>query len=228
MKQKSCRGNPHSRNDLTVNTYDVTISFSGQVAQLGSGYHLISGPNTWRQRKFQIHHPVIQGCCNCCGNWKESVLDLRKMLRLPSSPILVLWDDRRVEHSPDLCWPAATVPVRNTRSCSFRCAGRRASLPVMVDRCRKGEAASMDDVFHRWWDLFTGYGWIRWIQARRQRLARNQAMAIRGISSRRFLITTQSGGGSETMEWTYNSKPGLHDRTEDPCEFRALRDWRNG
>ncbi|MCF8331040.1 MAG: hypothetical protein K9H84_01165 [Bacteroidales bacterium] len=70
----------------------------------------------------------------------------------------------------------------------------------------RGDASSMDDVFHRWAEIYLpGYGWIPVDPSGGDKESpRDQADAF-GALDNRFLITTQSGGGSKTMEWTYNS-----------------------
>jgi transglutaminase-like putative cysteine protease len=70
----------------------------------------------------------------------------------------------------------------------------------------RGDKASMDDVFHRWTEIYLpNFGWVPVDPSGGDRkLPRDQADAI-GHLPARYLITTQSGGGSETMEWTYNS-----------------------
>ncbi|MFP4526534.1 MAG: transglutaminase domain-containing protein [Bacteroidales bacterium] len=70
----------------------------------------------------------------------------------------------------------------------------------------RGDDASMDDVYHRWVEVYLpNYGWVPIDPSGGdKKLPRDQANYI-GHLGNRFLITTQSGGGSETMEWTYNS-----------------------
>ncbi|KPL02751.1 MAG: hypothetical protein AMJ90_04915 [candidate division Zixibacteria bacterium SM23_73_2] len=70
----------------------------------------------------------------------------------------------------------------------------------------RGDDASQDDVFHRWCEIYLpNYGWIPvdpsggdydtpWHQAR-----------AFGHLANRYLITTVGGGGSEYLEWGYNS-----------------------
>ena len=69
----------------------------------------------------------------------------------------------------------------------------------------RGDKASLDDVYHRWVEIYLpNFGWVPVDpNGGDSKLPRNQANAI-GHLSPRFLITTQSGGGSKTMEWTYN------------------------
>lgn len=70
----------------------------------------------------------------------------------------------------------------------------------------RGDDASMDDVYHRWVEVYLpNYGWVPIDPSGGDKeLPRDQANYI-GHLGNRFLITTQSGGGSKTMEWTYNS-----------------------
>ena len=70
----------------------------------------------------------------------------------------------------------------------------------------RGDEASLDDVFHRWAEIYLpNYGWVPVDPSGGdQELPRDQANFI-GHLANRYLITTQSGGGSKTMEWTYNS-----------------------
>ena len=70
----------------------------------------------------------------------------------------------------------------------------------------RGDYASHDDVFHRWVEVYLpNVGWVPIDPSGGDRdWPRDQANYI-GHLAHRFLITTESGGGSETMGWTYNS-----------------------
>lgn len=108
--------------------------------------------------------------------------------------------------------PAPTVLKRGTASCSeysfaFIALGRAVGLPVRYVGAvsLRGDDASLDEVFHRWCEVYLpNYGWIPF-DANKGDDPRpaDQAEGIGNISSR-YVITTTSGGGSEYMDWTYN------------------------
>jgi transglutaminase-like putative cysteine protease len=107
---------------------------------------------------------------------------------------------------------APNVLKRGTGSCSeysfvFMAMARGAGIPTRFSAgvVERGDEASMDDVFHRWTEVYLpDYGWIpvdgdagdrEW-----------QADVLRGIGSysNRILITTIGGGDSEYLGWGYN------------------------
>jgi len=70
----------------------------------------------------------------------------------------------------------------------------------------RGDDASIDEAFHRWAQVYLpGYGWVP-VDANRgdKSSPADQARAF-GELSNRFLITTQGGGDSEFLAWSYNS-----------------------
>jgi transglutaminase-like putative cysteine protease len=108
---------------------------------------------------------------------------------------------------------APTVIERGNGSCSeytfaFISMCRSVGIPARYvgSLVIRGDEASLDDVYHRWVEIYLpNYGWVPIDpEGGDEKLPRDQANAI-GHLSPRLLITTQSGGGSETMEWTYNS-----------------------
>jgi hypothetical protein len=108
---------------------------------------------------------------------------------------------------------APTVLERGNGSCSeytfvYISMCRAAGLPARYvgSVVVRGDFASHDDVFHRWVEVYLpGIGWVPVDPSRGDKeWPRDQGVAI-GHLDARFLITTESGGGSETMGWTYNS-----------------------
>jgi transglutaminase-like putative cysteine protease/sugar lactone lactonase YvrE len=155
--------------------------------------------------KYQFDHPVIQNAV------KEAVGD-------ETNPYWIfrnIFDYLREKMSYEMVggWNTApTVLARGTGSCSeytfvYISMCRAAGLParyvgaVVV----RGDYASMDDVFHRWVEVYLpNYGWVPIDPSGGdQDWPRDQANYIGHVATR-YLITTESGGGSETMGWTYN------------------------
>ncbi len=108
---------------------------------------------------------------------------------------------------------APTVLARGNGSCSeysfaYISMCRAAGLPARYvgSVVVRGDYASFDDVFHRWVEVYLpNIGWVPIDPSGGdQDSPRDQANYI-GHLAHRFLITTESGGGSETMGWTYNS-----------------------
>lgn len=111
-------------------------------------------------------------------------------------------------------WNTAPVVLkRGNGSCSeytfsFIALCRAAGLPARYvgSIVVRGDDASLDDVFHRWPEVYLpNYGWIPIDpQGGDKELPRDRARGI-GHLSNRFLITTQGGGDSEYLGWYYNS-----------------------
>lgn len=108
---------------------------------------------------------------------------------------------------------APTVLARGNGSCSeysfaYISMCRAAGLPARYvgSVVVRGDYASFDDVFHRWVEVYLpNIGWVPIDPSGGDHdWPRDQANYI-GHLAHRFLITTESGGGSETMGWTYNS-----------------------
>lgn len=108
---------------------------------------------------------------------------------------------------------APTVLERGNGSCSeysfaYISLCRAAGLPARYvgSVVVRGDDASFDDVFHRWVEVYLPkVGWVPIDPSGGDRdWPRDQANYI-GHLAPRYLITTESGGGSKTMEWTYNS-----------------------
>ncbi|MBP6978031.1 MAG: transglutaminase domain-containing protein [Bacteroidales bacterium] len=180
--------------------------------------------------KYQIHHPVIQQAL------EEAV----------STPENVYWTVRQIYryihthmyYEMTGGWNTApTVLSRGNGSCSeytfvFISMCRAAGIPARYvgSVVVRGDDTCMDDVFHRWVEVYMpGYGWIPVDPSGGDSDSpRNQALGFGNLANR-FLITTQSGGGSETMEWTYNSnefrttEPKTHVATEHFGDWEKVK-----
>jgi len=108
--------------------------------------------------------------------------------------------------------PAPTVLKRGTASCSeysfaFIALARASGLPARYVGAvsLRGDDASLDDVFHRWCEIYLpNYGWIPFDANKGDsKIPAVQADGIGDVDCR-YIITTTSGGDSDYMDWTYN------------------------
>ena len=108
---------------------------------------------------------------------------------------------------------APTVLKRGTGSCSeysfvFISLCRAAGIPARYQGsvAIRGDDASTDDVFHRWCEVYLpNYGWIPVDPSGGDQPSPEGQAAYFGNLANRYLITTVGGGGSEYLEWNYNS-----------------------
>ena len=156
--------------------------------------------------KYQYDHPVIQ------NSVKEAVGDEQNPYWVFRKIFNYLIDNMYYEMAGG--WNTApTVLERGNGSCSeysfvYVSMCRAAGLPARYvgSVVVRGDYACMDDVFHRWVEVYLPkYGWVPVDPSGGDNdWPRDQVNYI-GHLANRFLITTESGGGSETMGWTYNS-----------------------
>ena len=210
-----------------ANTYDVNyFIFPDQVGPLTEVPAEIRSRYLEDNEKFQMGHPVIQKALKVAvGDEKNPYWMARKIF----NHIIA-----NMYYEMTGGWNTApTVLARGNGSCSeytfvFISMCRAAGIPARYvgSVVVRGEDASMDDVFHRWAEIYLpGYGWIPVDGSRGDReWPRDQAMAI-GHLNNGLLITTQSGGGSETMEWTYNSNRFYTTEPKTYVNLEHFADW---
>ncbi|OGU55365.1 MAG: transglutaminase [Ignavibacteria bacterium RBG_13_36_8] len=131
-------------------------------------------------------------------------------------------------------WNVAPVVLqRGTGSCSeytfsFVALCRAAGLPARYvgSLVVRGDDASMDEVFHRWPEVYLpNYGWVPIDpQGGDRPLPRDRAMNI-GHLSNRFLITTQCGGYSQYMGWYYNSYETYSADPQVQVNIESIGEW---
>ncbi len=120
---------------------------------------------------------------------------------------------------------APTVLKRGTASCSeysfsFIALCRAMGVPARYVGAvsRRGDDASLDEVFHRWCEVYLpNYGWIPFDANKGDKTRPADQAAGIGDIDRRYIITTTSGGGSEYMNWTYNFN--YHWKSKDKCRI---------
>ncbi len=128
---------------------------------------------------------------------------------------------------------APTVLARGNGSCSeyafvYISMCRAAGLPARYvgSVVIRGDYTAMDDVYHRWVEIYLpNYGWIPVDPSGGDsKSPRHQALRFGNLSNG-YLITTESGGGSKTMEWTYNSNEFWVTEPKTNVIFENFADW---
>jgi transglutaminase-like putative cysteine protease/sugar lactone lactonase YvrE len=186
----------------------------------------IKGKYLENNDKYQFDHPVIRNAvAEAIGNETNPYWIARK-----------IFDYLRGKMYYEMVggWNTApTVLARGNGSCSeyafvYISMCRAAGLPARYvgSVVVRGDYASMDDVFHRWVEVyFPYYGWVPVDPSGGdQDWGRDQANYI-GHLSHRYLITTENGGGSETMEWTYNSNEFLNTEPKTYVVSDRFAEW---
>lgn len=131
-------------------------------------------------------------------------------------------------------WNTAPVVLkRGTGSCSeysfcFISLCRAAGLPARYVGALvvRGDDASMDDVFHRWPEVYLpNYGWIPIDpQGGDKPSPRDRALRIGNLSNR-FLISTQGGGDSKYLGWYYNCNESYTSQPQVEVRIEAFGQW---
>jgi len=210
-----------------VTTYDVRyFLYPDNAGTLDEIPDEIISKYLENNEKYQIDHPVIQNAV------KEAVADEKNSYWVARKIFNYLIDHMFYEMVGG--WNTApTVLERGNGSCSeysfvYISMCRAAGLPARYvgSVVVRGDDASMDDVFHRWAEVYLpGYGWIPVDPSGGDReLPRDQANYIGHIANR-YLITTESGGGSETMGWTYNSNEFWTTEPQTKVYIETIAEW---
>ncbi len=176
--------------------------------------------------KYRLQDPVIQDAV------KEAVTR-------PDNPYWIARDIYDYIHQKMFYkriggWDIApTVLQRGSGSCSeytfvyiamLRAAGVPARYVGSV--AVRGEDASFDFVYHRWVEVYLpNYGWVPVsADGGDQESPRDQAMYF-GHQYNRYLVTTESGGGSEYLKWDYNSSESWQADGRVQLRLEMIADW---
>ena len=176
--------------------------------------------------KYKTDHPVIQKAV------KEAVGDEKNPYRIARQIYDYLMGKMYYEMSGG--WNTApAVLERGNGSCSeysfvYISMCRAAGLPARYvgSVVVRGDDTSMDDVFHRWAEVYLpNYGWIPVDPSGGDQDSPRAQADYFGHLANRFFITTQSGGASESMEWTYNSNEFYTTEPKTHVVVEYFADW---
>lgn len=226
---KNMKQGDKSNVDMVVNadTYNVRYfiypEFVGSLKEIPTE---ISDKYLVDDEKYQINSEIIRNTVkNVVGDEKNPYMIMRRLHQYLIGHLY---------YNMDGAWDTAPTVIKNGHgSCSeytfvFISLCRAAGLPARYvgSVWNRSDEAYLDEVYHRWVEVYLpGYGWIPTDPTHGDReLPRDQAFPI-GLVRNSALITTQSGGGSSTLEWTYNSHE--HYVTEPKTNLNIIHfaDW---
>ncbi len=176
--------------------------------------------------KFSITDPVIQ------NGVKEAVGDDTNPYWIARKIFEYLID--KLEYERVGGWNIApTVLARGNGSCSeysfvYIAMCRAAGLPARYVGAVtvRGDDASYDNVFHRWVEVYLpSYGWIPVDPSGGDRPRPADQANSFGYLNNRFLITTVGGGGSEYLDWTYNSNESWTSKGRCKIVLENIGEW---
>lgn len=176
--------------------------------------------------KYQLDHPTIKAAMKKCVGGEDNPYWIARKI------FSYLIENMYYERVGG--WNTApTVLERGNGSCSeysfvYIALCRAAGLPARYvgSVVVRGDDASMDNVFHRWVEVYLpNYGWIPVDPSGGDNESPRDQADYFGHLSNRFLITTEGGGGSKTMEWTYNSNEFWTTEPQTKVEIEAIAEW---
>jgi len=176
--------------------------------------------------KYQINHPRIKSALNeAIGDEKNPYWITRKIYQYLMT---------KLYYEMVGGWNTApTVLERGNGSCSeytfvYISMCRAAGIPARYvgSVVIRGDMNAMDDVFHRWVEVYLpNYGWIPVDPSGGDSDSPQHQANYFGHLNNRYLVTTESGGGSETLDWTYNSHQFWSTLPKTLVVFENYADW---
>lgn len=223
--------NPGEKTNIQVSSVFETHNvryfiYPEEVGELSAIPDKIKNKYLADDEKYQINHKTIREIIQkVVGDEKNPYWILRKINQYLIGHLHYIMDG---------AWDTAPTVLSNGHgSCSeysfaFIALCKAAGLPTRYvgSTWNKKGMVHMDDVYHRWVEVYLpNYGWIPIDPTHSDRkLPRDQAFPI-GLVRNVALITTQSGGGSETMEWTYNSNERYTTEPKTNLNITHYADW---
>jgi len=176
--------------------------------------------------KFSINDPIIQKAVEAAvGDEANPYWIARKIFNY-------IIDHMEYELAGG--WNIATAVLeRGNGSCSeysfvYISMCRAAGLPARYagSIVIRGDDASYDDVFHRWCEVYLpNFGWIPVDPSGGDNEYPADQAKYFGFLNNRFLITTMGGGGSEYLEWGYNTNARWTGEGRCKVEIEYFGEW---
>ncbi|MDZ7315317.1 MAG: SMP-30/gluconolactonase/LRE family protein [candidate division KSB1 bacterium] len=128
---------------------------------------------------------------------------------------------------------APTVLQRGSGSCSeyafvYIAMCRASGLPARYvgSVVTRGEEASFDYIYHRWVEVYLpNVGWVPVDPSGGDQDSPRTQARFFGHLENRFLITTESGGGSEYLKWDYNTSETWQADGRVQLRMEMIADW---
>ena len=226
---------PGEKTDIQVTTnYEASLVryflYPEQVGELADIPKDIKDKYLVDDEKYQINSDIIQNIVKqVVGNEKNPYWIMRNLYQYLLG---------QLNYNMDGYWDTApTVLTNGHGSCSeysftFIALCRAAGLPARYvgSTWNRANHAYMDEVYHRWPEIYLpNYGWVPidptyGDRYREKGTPRDHATPI-GFVSNMGLITTQSGGGSTTLEWNYNRNENYITEPKTNLNVIHYADW---
>jgi len=176
--------------------------------------------------KYHIHDPIIQ-------------IAARTAVGTESNPYWMMraihkYIRERLTYELAGGWNVAPkVLERGNGSCSeytfvFIAMCRAVGIPARYVGAAviRGDDASTDEYFHRWSQVYLqGYGWVHVDPQGGDRERPSEIAESIGVVDNRFLITTEGGGASEYLGWSYNHYEMWTSRGPVKIHVEATAEW---
>ncbi|PID94533.1 MAG: transglutaminase [Bacteroidetes bacterium] len=212
---------------VRADTWDITyFLFPDQVGSQRDIPEEIKTLYLADNEKFQLNNPIISNAVKeALGTEENLYYKARKLYR---------YVREHIYYEMVGGWNTAPeVLSRGNGSCSeysfvYIALCRAAGIPARYVGAVsvRSDQARYDDVFHRWVEIYLpNYGWIPVDPSGGDSDSPAHQAAYFGAIKGRYIITTQSGGGSESLEWTYNANEFTQTEPKTFVVSESIGNW---